>query len=68
MHRDPIAPPCGFTRRTALGRAAAVGVALSLGRLGRAAAQDATPTATDIPWDGHPFVGVWQWDFEPENH
>ena len=44
------------TRRAALGRAAAAGAILGLGgRVGHAAAQDATPGATA----GHPIVGTW---------
>jgi hypothetical protein len=44
------------SRRTALGRVAAVGTALGLGsRLGRASAQEATPGALA----GHPLTGTW---------
>ena len=46
MTRRPMPSASALSRRTALGRVAAVGAALGLGgRLGRAAAQDATPAA-----------------------
>ncbi|MGI8475930.1 MAG: alpha/beta fold hydrolase [Thermomicrobiales bacterium] len=40
----------GFTRRSAIGRAAAVGAAVSLGRLRAMAAQDATPPPVQPPF------------------
>ena len=55
MKRHPVLPVPGLSRRTALGRIAAVGAALGLGgRLGRAAAQEATPA--DMA--AHPIVGL----------
>ncbi|MFL5534043.1 MAG: hypothetical protein ACJ8BC_18950 [Gemmatimonadales bacterium] len=59
MQRPPFLALSGLSRRTALGRAAVVGVALSLGsRVGRVSAQDATAA--------HPVVGAWRFDF-PED-
>jgi hypothetical protein len=56
MNRHPVLPPFGLSRRAALGRAGAVAAALGLGgRLGRAAAQEATPAALA----GHPLTGTW---------
>jgi len=44
MHRPTVRSPFGLSRRAALGRTGAVVAALGLGgRLGRAAAQEATP-------------------------
>jgi hypothetical protein len=64
MKRHPVLPVPGLSRRAILGRAAAVGAALGLGsRLGRAAAQDATPT----PMAGHPLVGTWIVDRNPDD-
>ncbi len=55
MQRHPVFSPTGLSRRSALGRVAAVGAALGLsGRLGRAAAQDATPD-----FSNHPLSGMW---------
>jgi hypothetical protein len=49
------------SRRAALtGLAGALGLALAARGLA-AEAQDATPAA-DIPREGHPLVGGWQWD------
>ena len=64
MNRHPGLPVPGLSRRTALGRVAAVGAALGLGsRIGRAAVQEATPTALA----SHPIVGTWYADFDPTN-
>lgn len=59
MDRQSLPSMSGFSRRTVLGSAAAVGVALGLGQFLRAAAQDATP-AGSVPREGHPIIGVWQ--------
>jgi hypothetical protein len=64
MKRHPLPSVSGLSRRAALGRVAAVGAAIGLGgRLGRAAAQEATPTAMA----GHPFVGTWIVDRSPDD-
>ena len=56
MNRQSVFSTLGLSRRTALGRGAAVAAAIGLGsRGGRVAAQDATPTAMA----SHPFVGTW---------
>ncbi len=62
MKRSPVLSTSGLSRRVALGRVAALAAAIGLGgRLGRAAAQEATPTAMA----GHPFVGTWIIDRNP---
>ena len=64
MKRHPVIAPSGLSRRAALGGGAAVGAVLGLGgRLGRAAAQDATPAAMV----GHPLVGTWIVDRNPDD-
>lgn len=61
MNRHPVLSMSGLSRRAALGRVAALGAALALGnRLGRAAAQEATPAGNAIPRQGHPLVGAWE--------
>ena len=56
MDHQPVRSPSGLNRRTVLGGAGAIAAALGLGgRLGRAAAQEATPEALA----GHPIVGPW---------
>jgi hypothetical protein len=55
MNRHAVLSLSGFSRRAALGGAAAVGAALGLGGLGRTAAEEATPSAMAT----HPIVGVW---------
>jgi hypothetical protein len=55
MNRPSLSSLSGLSRRTALGRVAAVGAAVGLGsRVGRVAAQDA---ATEMA--NHPLVGTW---------
>jgi hypothetical protein len=67
MHPDPLRPMSGFTRRTTLGRAAALATALTLGQRLGVTAQDATPAATSFPLADHPIIGVWQIDDSPED-
>jgi hypothetical protein len=56
MKRAPVSPLSGLSRRSALGHVAAVGAALGLGsRVGRVAAQDATPSSLAA----HPLTGTW---------
>jgi hypothetical protein len=56
MNRHSVFSTLGLSRRTALGRGAALGAALGLGsRGGRVAAQEATPSAMA----SHPIVGAW---------
>ena len=60
MKDHPTLPLSGLSRRSVVGRAVAVGAALSLGgRLGRAAAQDATPSAG-------PAEFVWETRGDPD--
>jgi hypothetical protein len=62
MNRHSLFSTLGLSRRTALGRGAAIGAALGLGsRVARVAAQDATPAAMA----GHPLVGTWIIDRNP---
>lgn len=64
MKRSPVLSTSGLSRRAALGRVAAVGAALGLGsRLGRVAAQEATPSAMA----SHPLVGAWIVDRNPDD-
>ena len=57
MHDDPLHGPSAITRRTALAAlgASGLGVVFAAHGLGRAVAQDATPTASA----DHPLVGTW---------
>jgi hypothetical protein len=56
MKRNPVPSISGLSRRTALGSVGAVAATLGLGgRLGHAAAQEATPA--DLA--GHPMTGTW---------
>jgi len=62
MTRHSVFSTLGLSRRTALGRGAAVGAAIGLGsRGGQVAAQDATPAAMAT----HPLVGTWIVDRNP---
>ena len=62
MRRNAVLSMSGLSRRAALGGVGAFAATLGLGgRLGRAAAQEATPAAMA----GHPFVGTWIIDRNP---
>ena len=64
MNRTSVLSLSGLSRRAALGRVVAVGAAIGLGsRLGRAAAQEATPATMA----GHPLVGTWIVDRNPDD-
>ena len=64
MNRHARFTASGITRRGILARAAATSAALGLTtRLGRTAAQEATPVAMA----SHPIVGAWYFDFDPAN-
>jgi hypothetical protein len=54
MQRNTRQSPSRLNRRAALSGVGAAAAALGLGRLDRAAAQDATPITA-----GHPLVGTW---------
>ena len=59
MHRPTVRSPFGLSRRAALGRTGAVVAALGLGgRLGRAAAQEASPSAASPSADSGLPAGV----------
>jgi len=62
MTDDPTRSPSAITRRTALAGLGAGGLGLALATR-PAAAQDATPAAMA----GHPLVGTWIVDPEPDN-
>jgi hypothetical protein len=62
MNRQSVFSTLGLSRRTALGRSAALGAALGLGsRVAGVVAQEATPAAMA----GHPLVGTWIVDRNP---
>jgi len=64
MNDDPTRSPSAITRRTAIAGLGAGGLGLTLAAAARpASAQDATP----VPMAGHPLVGTWIVDPEPDN-
>jgi hypothetical protein len=64
MKRHPALSVSGLSHRAALGRVTAVGAAIGLGsRVGRVAAQDATP----FPMAGPPLVGTRVMDRPPDD-
>ena len=64
MNRRPLLSVSGLSRRAALGRVAAVVAAIGLSsRVSSVVAQEATPTAMA----GHPLVGSWIVDRNPDD-